>query len=300
MNLNQLHYFVTLAYMEHYTKAAKELSITQPSLSHAISMLEQELGTYLFEKQGRNVVLTKYGKVFLKYVEESLTVLENGIKKTKSMTSETSGQIDMCYIYTQGSEFIPEIVKGFLDENRAKDIQFNFNNGVTEDVIKGIKTEKFDVGFCSFKPNEPDMDFVPVSKENLVAIVPYDHPLAEEEAVTMEEIGAYPQIFFNKTSGLRLVIDSLFKDAEIIPDIKYTVDEDSALMGLVAKGFGVGIVPDIPVIKSFDVKILPIRNIKYERYIYMVTMRNKYLSPIVKQFLKFVRKNYKIEIEEQE
>ena len=65
MNLNQLHYFVTLAYMEHYTKAAKQLSITQPSLSHAIGMLEQELGTYLFEKQGRNVVLTKYGKVFL-------------------------------------------------------------------------------------------------------------------------------------------------------------------------------------------------------------------------------------------
>ena len=50
MNLNQLHYFVTLAYMEHYTKAAKQLSITQPSLSHAIGMLEQELGTYLFEK----------------------------------------------------------------------------------------------------------------------------------------------------------------------------------------------------------------------------------------------------------
>ena len=72
MNLNQLHYFVTLAYMEHYTKAAKQLSITQPSLSHAIGMLEQELGTYLFEKQGRNVVLTKYGKVFLKYAAESL------------------------------------------------------------------------------------------------------------------------------------------------------------------------------------------------------------------------------------
>ena len=60
--------------MEHYTKAAKQLSITQPSLSHAIGMLEQELGTYLFEKQGRNVVLTKYGKVFLKYAEESLRV----------------------------------------------------------------------------------------------------------------------------------------------------------------------------------------------------------------------------------
>lgn len=52
MNLNQLHYFVTLAHIEHYTRAAEMLSITQPSLSHAISMLEQELETNLFEKEG--------------------------------------------------------------------------------------------------------------------------------------------------------------------------------------------------------------------------------------------------------
>lgn len=298
MNLNQLHYFVTLAYMEHYTKAAKQLSITQPSLSHAISMLEQELGTYLFEKQGRHVALTKYGKVFLKYAEESLQILETGVKKTRSMTSEISGQIDIGYIYTQGSEFVPTIVKGFLDENKEKDIQFHFNNGVTEDVIRGIKSERFDVGFCSYKTNEPDINFVPVSKEILSAIVPYGHPLEKKETVSLEELGAYPQIFFNKTSGLRPVIDTLFREAEITPDIQYTVDEDSALTGLVAKGFGVGIVPDIPLLKSFDVKVLPIENLKYERYIYMVTMRNKYLSPIVKQFLKFVEKNYEIEIEE--
>ena len=167
MNLNQLHYFVTLAYMEHYTKAAKQLSITQPSLSHAIGMLEQELGTYLFEKQGRNVVLTKYGKVFLKYAEESLRVLDTGIKKTRSMTSETSGEIDIGYIYTQGSEFIPELVKNFLDENKEKDIQFHFNNGVTEEIVKGIKSERFDLGFCSYMKNEPDIEFIPITKEEL-------------------------------------------------------------------------------------------------------------------------------------
>ena len=64
MNLNHLKYFVKLAQIEHYTKAAKELCITQPSLSNAIAMLENELGTYLFEKQGRNITLTKYGKLF--------------------------------------------------------------------------------------------------------------------------------------------------------------------------------------------------------------------------------------------
>ena len=65
MNLSQLQYFRTLAKEEHYTRAAQILSITQPSLSHAIAQLEQELGTRLFEKKGRNVVLTRYGKIFL-------------------------------------------------------------------------------------------------------------------------------------------------------------------------------------------------------------------------------------------
>ena len=75
MNLSQLQYFRTLAKEEHYTRAAQILSITQPSLSHAIAQLEQELGTRLFEKKGRNVVLTRYGKIFLPYVEESLNTV---------------------------------------------------------------------------------------------------------------------------------------------------------------------------------------------------------------------------------
>ena len=55
MNLNQLQYFKILAQEEHYTRAAQMLSITQPSLSHAIAQLEEELGTRLFEKKGRNI-----------------------------------------------------------------------------------------------------------------------------------------------------------------------------------------------------------------------------------------------------
>ena len=69
MNLYHLRYFVTLAHLEHYTKAAEILAITQPSLSHAIASLEKELGVKLFEKEGRNVVLTKCGQAFLTDVE---------------------------------------------------------------------------------------------------------------------------------------------------------------------------------------------------------------------------------------
>ena len=64
MNLYHLRYFVTLAKLEHYTKAAEELCITQPSLSHAISLLEKELGVTLFQKEGRNIVLNKMWEDF--------------------------------------------------------------------------------------------------------------------------------------------------------------------------------------------------------------------------------------------
>lgn len=299
MNLNQLYYFVTLAHMEHYTRASKVLLITQPSLSHAISSLEQELGTYLFEKQGRNVILTKYGRIFLAYAEEALGILDAGIKKTKSMTSEQSGRIDIGYIFTQGSEFVPEVVKGFLDANPEKQIEFHFSNGVTGDVIKGIKEERYDVGFCSRVEGEEDLCFTPISQEELVAVVPLDHPLAEKEDVTLVEIAGYPQIFFSEKSGLRKVIDKMFRDIGIKPKIVYTVDEDSALAGLAAKGLGIGIVPNVSTVKGLKVMLLPIRDLKFCRYIYMVTMKNKYQSPIVRQFEKYLQEKYEVKIEDE-
>ena len=83
MNLNQLYYFRTVARLQHFRQAAQELNISQPSLSYAISSLEDELGAYLFEKKGRNVILTKYGKLYLEYVEQALNTLDSGEKKIK-------------------------------------------------------------------------------------------------------------------------------------------------------------------------------------------------------------------------
>ena len=72
MNLSQLYYFRKLAELQHYTKAAKELYISQPALSDAIKSLERELGVPLFKREGRNVRLTRYGREFADYVGRAL------------------------------------------------------------------------------------------------------------------------------------------------------------------------------------------------------------------------------------
>lgn len=79
MNLQQLYYFRKLAEVQHYTKAAKALYITQPSLSDSIASLEHELSVSLFQKKGRGVQLTKYGQEFYEYVNQALGILEHGI-----------------------------------------------------------------------------------------------------------------------------------------------------------------------------------------------------------------------------
>ena len=221
MNLNQLHYFVTLAHMEHFTKAAEELDITQPSLSHAMTTLEQELGTKLFQKQGRGVSLTKYGQIFLKYAEESLRILDMGVRKTKEMTGQTGGVIDLAYIYTLGSEFVPRLVGDFLRAHEELSIRFHFTVGNTSEILAGLKDEKYDVAFCSMAEKEPQIEFTPIATERLVLVVPKGHPLSQQKNGVSPGGGQLliPRSFSPKSSGLRPVIDHLFEQAKIRPRI---------------------------------------------------------------------------------
>lgn len=79
MNLDYLRYFVKLAEVRHYTRAAEQLCISQPSLSHAIRQLETELGVPLFEKNGRNTALTRFGTDFLSCAQRTLAALDDGV-----------------------------------------------------------------------------------------------------------------------------------------------------------------------------------------------------------------------------
>lgn len=290
MNLNQLHYFSALARLEHYTKAAEELGITQPSLSHAMNSLEKELGTRLFEKQGRNVVLTKYGRFFLNYVEESLQILEKGIKKTRAMTGQTEGIVELAYIYTLGSEFVPLLAGDFMRTHEELKVKFRFTVGNTYDIIQGLKEEKYDIAFCSMLEKEPTIQFTPVGKEKLVVVVPKGHPLAEEDTVELEQAAAYPQIYFTENSGLRPVVDKLFERAHLIPKIAYEIEEDGSMAGLVAQDFGIAIMPDIPVLKQLNVEAVELRSPQQQRYIYMAQAKGNYMPPMVGKFAEFVKR----------
>ncbi|WP_196000074.1 LysR family transcriptional regulator [Clostridium sp. 1001271B_151109_B4] len=287
MNLNHLSYFRVLAKLEHYTQAAEELSITQPSLSHAMSALEKDLGTYLFEKQGRNIKLTKYGKIYYEYVDKALSELERGEKKIRELTNVSTGTIELGYIYTLGPNFVPKLIKNFTNADENKSIKFLFGQGTTQSLIKDLKEEKYDMVFCSLVDDEPDIEFIPIAKEELVVIVSNEHPLAKNEFIDLSEVDNYPFIGFSEKSGIRSLISDLFKEVDVSPNIICEVEEDNAVAGLVEINYGIAVVPKISSLKYYNVKVLPIINPKHERFIYLATLKNRYLTPSVNLFKKY-------------
>lgn len=292
MNLYHLRYFVTLAHLEHYTKAAEILAITQPSLSHAISSLEKELGVKLFEKEGRNVVLTKCGQAFLMDVEQALDMLDSSINKLQ-MTGSGEGRIDIAMLRTLSTQTVPNFVKGFLEDKKDKKIDFYFHSstGLTTDILQGLKDRRYDVAFCSMMDNEPLIEFIPIARQELVLVVPLDHPLADRKSIDLKETLEYPQIVFSKRSGLRYVIDKLFNKCGQKPQIAYSMEEDQGVAGLAAAGFGIAVVPYMDVLNSMPVKIIQIEKPTWERKFYMCTLKNVYQAPIVHAFKDYVIKH---------
>ncbi len=287
MNLFYLRYFVTLAHVQHYTKAAEQLCIAQPSLSHAIAQLEKELGLPLFEKNGRNTTLTRFGEEFLTCAEHTLSTLDAGVESLRRSASG-EGFIRLGLLRTLGVEYIPRLAAAFLKENCGLNIQFTFHTGVTKTLLDGLAARKYDLAFCSQPPANLNLTAISVQKQDLVLITPRNHPLASHHTIELSETLPYPQIFFEKTSGMRSVVDQMFQRIGAEPQIAYETEEDQVIAGLVAQEFGIAVVPYMDLLLKLDVKILQISSPVCERSLYMVYDDTIFMPPAVRRFRQFI------------
>ncbi len=295
MNLNQLYYFKKLAEIQNFTKTAKALYITQPSLSYSIERLEKELNTPLFERKGRNVVLTKYGKIFLEYVNRGLSEIERGIQLVQNYGSPSHGHIDLAFIYNLGHQFLPKLVASFSSVEENKNITFNFVQGTTKEVLKMLKDGKCDIAFSSYLGSEKDLVFKSITAEELVLITAKDHPLAKYNEIDLIEAKDYPFIVYGERSGLCNYIKDMFEKSGFEPIIKCSVEEDHTICGLVESNYGIAIIPKIRTLLSFNLAVIPIKNPKIDRKIYVVYKKSRKLAPAPQKFLDFIFEMYHID-----
>lgn len=292
MNIYNLRYFVTLARIRQYTKAAEELCITQPSLSHAISQMEKELGVRLFEKNGHKITLTQFGEEFLSYAEKTLDVLDDGIASIKR-SAMGNGTIRLGLVRPLGINYVPEMASAFIKKNPQLDIDFTFHTDVTGRLLDDMQLGKYDLLFCSKPSEEYHFSAEPVMKQRLVLITPKGHPLAKkkERNINLAETADYPYVCFDKNSGIRSIFDEMLKKSDTTVKIAYETEEDQVIAGLVANGFGIAVVPYMDILEKMSVEIFEIESPEYERSFYMVNDNSTYMSPVVEAFRNFVIEN---------
>ena len=287
MNLFYIRYFVELAKEQQYTKAAKNLNITQPSLSHAIRQLEEELGVLLFEKTGRNTVLTRYGEEFLVYAENTIRTLDQGIRLMQK-AAHGEGVIRLGFVRPLGMDFVPGLADDYRKRLQDEMVQFSFHTGTTHELVNGLKEKQYDIIFCSRPVDESGLSVLPIGRQDLVVITPEGHPLAEEKNVDLADTLKYPQIYFAEGSGMRDVINELYSLIGETPQIAYETEEDEVIAGLVAHNFGIAVVPYMKLLERLTVKILKLRKPRADRMYYMVCDATAYKPPCVQRFYDYV------------
>ena len=189
MELSQLEYFRVTAQLEHFTRAASQLHITQPSLSKAIANLEDELGVFLFDREGKRVRLNAYGQAFLKQVEQILNLADEAVFMIRDMKQGTKGQVrigssfpitppsDVYYYQYQFFQTYPQIAL-FLPVHSA------------DQIVSLLDGRELDFGISQNPLNCPGMISDPLYTDRLGLIVGPDHRLAGAGMVDLRETKA--------------------------------------------------------------------------------------------------------------
>lgn len=294
MTLLQLEYFETLARVLHYTRAAEELHISQPSLSYSIGELEKELGVKLFEKENRKITLTEYGERFLPYVQKSLLLMDEGTNLLKQMSGTAPMMVRLGYFHSISSSLIPNIVEMLYQNPENKRIRFQFMEDTAFDISSMLKNEKLDLAFTTTRHDWAES--ITVMKQPLYLAVPLEHPLAKRSAVTFSDYRQEPQIVLDKGTTLRAQFDQSFKERGAIPNIVFEVHECNAALQYVSLHFGVSILPIIPAMKTERIAVIPIAESgrEFVRTVYLSWNKGHQLPPAVQKVRNLISEHFAI------
>lgn len=285
INLEYLRYFLVLGRLQHYSKAAEQLNISQPGLSHAITALEKTVGFRLFQKTGRGIVLSEYGKMLLPEAEKIVCLTEDCVHSFQQM-KQGGGVIRISSVTPVASTLVAKLAQEFRQIHPTCD--FSFSVGMSSEIYKALKEHRIDIGFCSKVTADPDILYTSVHKQHMIVAVPKGHPLEQHQTVTLNHTLDYPHVTFSWVSGLRNSIDQLFAPVRAQWNIAYEVEDADFIMGLVANGFGITVMPEIPITHLHpDVSLLRLAEPHWESHFFIMRRREKYFLNNIEKFHDF-------------
>lgn len=283
MNLQQLYYFQKIAECQQYTQAARELHVTQATLSYAITNLEKELNVRLFERKGKSVELTECGKAYLSCVRDALQALERGEQMVRNADAPAKTLIKL-----DSLESVKHLVLSMVSELSAGGSEDHFHFEMSHTNASGIEEKlirrETDLGISTVPVTEGIASKLIGYQDNVV-IVPKGHAWASLSSISLSALQGQRFIAYNHECVIRGYYDSILKTAHVQPEIFAESKMHSNILDMVAYGMGVAMVPRMKRLEErYDLIPLKIRDDVPPRAIYLLWVENAVLPQEVEQF----------------
>jgi DNA-binding transcriptional LysR family regulator len=297
LKIEFLRNFIKLTHYKSFSGLAKDLSISQSTLSHQISQLEEEFGNItLIDRTTRKFKLTQQGEVFLDYAKNIINLYDTCKQELSEYSEKQIEDIIITASTLPGSHILPKYIANFRNEHPNVNFKILINN--SQKSIDVLKKQMADfAGIGSFMDEDKDhFDIVKIGNENLVFICAPNHKLLKsgKDSVDFKELIKYPFIAREQGSGTRNIIVQHFTGYKQLNIILEMNDNDS-IISAVSDSDNFSILSEIIAKKAEDanlIKILKIKNypIIAKRDVFFIKLKNKKLKGLKKKFWEYLEK----------
>ncbi len=246
MELRHLRYFIAVAEELHFGRAAEQLGISQPPLSQQIQALEEEIGARLLERTNRRVALTAAGQLFLTEARLVLQQVDRAVLLARRAHQGEIGELKIGF--TASAPFTSTLPRSILAFRQAyPDVHLELQELSSGQAVEALLEERVEVGLIRPIALPDSLEAVELFSEPLVAVLRADHPLAESnpDGLEIAALADEPFVFFPRSYGTGLYnqLIALSRQAGFSPRIAQEAGEAMTIIGLVAAGLGVSMLP---------------------------------------------------------
>ena len=292
MDLEQLKYFQSVANTENISKSARELYISQPTLSKALSRLENEVGYSLFYREKGQIRLNGDGRIFLDYVQRAFGELNMGIEKLNLAHNREKGLIAVAGLC---DNTLSGIIREYLTINKGVDINIRLKFGTGQWVVDQLINYEIDFALLNYVPEDRRLVCDPVRTEKLYLAVSMEHPLAFRESVSLTELKEERFICNDNCVGKNKTIEYCAQ-AGFKPNIVADSNDNRISEEFVVDNMGVYLLPERQVEhwkRRFSdwgstVKFLETEE-RLSYHTYLCSRKQMSMYPLTQDFYKFAR-----------
>ncbi|NIW95321.1 MAG: LysR family transcriptional regulator [Phycisphaerae bacterium] len=291
LNLNQLRAFYQVAKCQNVSLAARQLFVSQPAVTAQVKLFEESCGLKLFKKKGRNLILTDEGKTLFNYsrkIFEYEKKIEDAVAQMKALKK---GNLKLGSARTYARYFMPFLLTGFRDA--FPDIKIHLDEGSSREMIHSLIELKNEVVIIAKADDHPNIAYIPFSREELVLILSPNHRLASQDSISLEQMAEEPIIMKDPGSGTRRLVDGLFSDNGITPNVLMETGDAEIIKLLVQHGEGISfLVKEAVAIELQEKKLVsvPLKAAPLFLDVTIAYLKNQPLSPPAQAFLDSLKK----------